>query len=60
MISPTAATNTSTPELQPGQQATVVLELGEDWKNGRDAQFKLTTSNGAVFVGTVVAGQQTG
>jgi flagellin-like protein len=52
--------NTSTPELQPGQQATIVLELGENMKNGRDAQFKVTTSNGAVFVGTVVAGQQSG
>jgi len=60
MTSDTTASNTSTPELQPGQQATIVLKLGEDWKNGRDAQFKLTTSNGAVFVGTVVAGQQTG
>jgi len=27
---------------------------------GRDAQFKLTTNNGAVFVGTVVIGQQSG
>jgi len=27
---------------------------------GRDTQFKLTTTNGAVFVGTVVMGQNAG
>jgi len=47
-------------ELQPGQIATVVLALDTDFKNGRDSQFKLTTTNGAVFVGTVVIGQQAG
>jgi len=57
-----AATSLSTtaPEIQPGQQATIVLELGENVKTGRDAQFKLSTANGAVFVGTVIAGQQSG
>ena len=47
-------------ELQPGQTATVVLALDTDFKTGRDTQFKLTTTNGAVFVGTVVIGQQSG
>jgi len=47
-------------EIQPGQQASVVLQLKDTIKTGRDAQFKLSTSNGAVFVGTVVAGQQSG
>jgi len=47
-------------ELQPGQTATVVLALDTDFKTGRDTQFKLTTTNGAVFVGTVVIGQQVG
>ena len=46
--------------IQPGQQATILLELEQDVQFGRDAQFKLTTANGAVFVGTVVAGQQSG
>jgi len=46
--------------IQPGQQATIILELDENVKTGRDAQFKLTTTNGAVFVGTVIAGQQSG
>ncbi len=47
-------------ELQPGQTATVMLALDTDFKSGRDTQFKLTTTNGAVFVGTVVIGQQSG
>ncbi|MEW6043637.1 MAG: archaellin/type IV pilin N-terminal domain-containing protein [Thermoproteota archaeon] len=47
-------------EIQPGQTASVVLELSEDMRSGRDVQFKLTTNNGAVFVGTVVIGQQSG
>lgn len=47
-------------ELQPGQQATIIIQLDENVKTGRDAQFKITTTNGAVFVGTVIAGQQSG
>ncbi len=47
-------------EFQPGQTATVILALDTDFKSGRDTQFKLTTTNGAVFVGTVVIGQQSG
>jgi len=50
----------SSAEVQPGQQVTVILQLDENIKQGRDTQFKLTTSNGAVFVGTVIAGQQSG
>jgi len=51
---------TTSAEIQPGQQVTVILQLDENIKNGRDAQIKFSTSNGAVFVGTVVAGQQSG
>ncbi|MEW6588148.1 MAG: archaellin/type IV pilin N-terminal domain-containing protein [Thermoproteota archaeon] len=47
-------------EIQPGQSVSLVLALKEDMRSGRDAQFKLTTNNGAVFVGTVVIGQQSG
>jgi len=57
---PSSFLTTSSAELQPGQQVTIVLNLGENIKNGRDTQFKLTTANGAVFVGTVIAGQQSG
>jgi flagellin-like protein len=47
-------------EIQPGQTTSVVLQLIENVRSGRDVQFKLTTNNGAVFVGTVVIGQQSG
>ncbi len=47
-------------EVQPGQSVTVIMQLDENIKVGRDAQFKLSTSNGAVFVGTVISGQQSG
>ena len=60
MTSNVLSLTTTAPEIQPGQQATIVLELGENVKSGRDAQIKLTTANGAVFVGTVIAGQQSG
>ena len=51
---------TTSAEVQPGQQVSLILELDENIKNGRDTQIKLTTANGAVFVGTVIAGQQSG
>ena len=47
-------------EIEPGQQATIIIQLDENIKIGRDAQFKLSTGNGAVFVGTVIIGQQSG
>jgi len=47
-------------EIEPGQQVTVIMQLDENIKIGRDAQFKLSTGNGAVFVGTVISGQQSG
>ncbi|MFN3653853.1 MAG: archaellin/type IV pilin N-terminal domain-containing protein [Candidatus Nitrosotenuis sp.] len=47
-------------EIQPGQSVSLVLALSEDMRSGRDVQFKLTTNNGAVFVGTVAIGQQSG
>lgn len=53
-------TSSAVAEVQPGQTVSIVLSLGEDMKMGRDTQFKMTTTNGAVFVGTVVIGQQSG
>lgn len=53
-------TTNSAAVIQPGQTTSVVVSLSEDMKSGRDTQFKLTTTNGAVFVGTVVIGQQSG
>jgi len=57
---PADVLDTTSAEIQPGGQVSLVLQLDENVKVGRDAQFKLTTTNGAVFVGTVIAGQQTG
>jgi flagellin-like protein len=53
-------TTNSVAEILPGQTVSVVLALSEDMKSGRDTQFKVTTTNGAVFVNTVVIGQQSG
>ena len=53
-------TQTSAPELLPGQEVTMILALEKDVKIGRDMQFKLTSTNGAVFVSTVNSGQQSG
>ena len=59
-LSPAELQNSPTATIQPGQQATIILELEQNVQFGRDVQFKLTTANGAVFVGTVIAGQQSG
>ena len=52
--------NAAAPELQPGQQVTVILALDKDFKSGRDLQFRISTIGGAVFVSTVNSGQQIG
>ena len=36
---------------------TTILALGSDFKLGRDVTFRITTSNGAIFVDTVIMGQ---
>jgi len=46
--------------IQPGQSVTVLIDLADEYPIGRDTQFKLTTTNGAIFVGTVVMGQVSG
>ncbi len=52
--------DTRAPELQPGQEASLIFAIDKDVKVGRDMQFMLTTTNGAVFVATVLSGQQNG
>ena len=47
-------------EIQAGQTATIIMDLESDLRIGRSSQFKLTTSNGNVFVGTISVGQQSG
>jgi len=45
---------------QPGETVGILIDLNDNFPTGRDTQFKLTTTNGAVFVGTVVMGQNAG
>jgi len=47
-------------EMEPGQEVSMVLALDTGMKSGRDLQYKLTTTSGAVFVGTINSGQQSG
>ncbi len=47
-------------EVRAGQTVTLVLDLDADQRIGRGSQFKLVTSNGNVFVGTISVGQQSG
>ncbi len=45
---------------EPGQTVGILFDLNDNFPVGRDTQIKLTTTNGAVFVGTVVMGQNIG
>ncbi len=48
------------PVMQAGEEVTILLTLDATMSSGRDAQFKIETSTGAIFVGTIIAGQQSG
>jgi len=43
-----------------GKTIGIIFELNDNFPIGRDTQFKITTTNGAVFVSTVVMGQSIG
>jgi len=47
-------------DAQAGETIGILFNLSDNFPIGRDTQFKLTTTNGAVFVGTVVMGQNAG
>ena len=47
----------STGIIQPGQIVTIILDIQDPIKIGRDAQIQIISSNGAVFVHTVNIGQ---
>ncbi len=57
-----AASLKSTPQatLLPGEEVTLLFAIDDNVPIGRDVQLKLTTANGAVFVTTLIAGQQSG
>jgi flagellin-like protein len=49
-----------TPKIQAGGIVTLVLDLDRTLKDGRDMQVKLTTTNGNVFISTLIVGQNVG
>jgi flagellin-like protein len=48
------------PTMQPGETITLLVDLDQSYNIARDTQFKLTTTRGAVFVSTIVMGQDSG
>lgn len=48
------------PRIKPGQSVTFLIDLEDDLRLSRGTQFKITTTNGGVFVGTIHAGHQVG
>ena len=58
--SPDSILSLEAPAIQSGQTVTFLIDLDSDLRVGRGIQFKLSTTNGGVFVGTVQIGQQLG
>jgi len=48
------------PKMEPGEIITVLIDLDLTYNLPRDAQFKLTTTKGNVFVSTIIIGQSNG
>jgi len=48
--------NEPTPIIKGGEVDTIILALDSDIKMGRDVQFQIVTTRGAVIVGTIVIG----
>jgi len=46
--------------VKPGETVGIIIDLNDNFPVGRDTQIKLTTTNGAVIVDTVVMGQNIG
>jgi len=45
------------PRMEPGEIITLLVDLDKTYNLPRDAQFKLTTSEGSIFVSTIIMGQ---
>ena len=58
--SPDTILSLDAPAIQSGQTVTFLIDLDSDLRVGRGTQFKMTTTNGGVFVGTISVGQQLG
>lgn len=48
------------PRMEPGELITILVDLDQPHQIPRDAQFKLTTATGSVFVSTIIMGQSSG
>ena len=48
----------SAPQLEPGQDATLILSLNSNVKVGRNLHFQLTTDNGFVITNSIRTGEQ--
>lgn len=55
---PSAVLLSSSPQLAPGQEATLIFSLDGSIKVGRDLQFKLTTGNGFIVTTIITTGDQ--
>ena len=53
---PAAVVQSSSAQLKPGQEVTLVFALNHDIKLGHNLQFKLTTGNGFVAISNVKTG----
>ena len=58
--SPDSVMSLEVPAIQAGQTVTFLIDLDSDLRVGRGTQFKMTTTNGGTFVGTIDIGQQLG
>ena len=58
--SPDSVMSLEMPAIQAGQTVTFLIDLDSDLRVGRGTQFKMTTTNGGTFVGTIDIGQQLG
>ena len=58
--SPDSILSLEAPAIQSGQTVTFLIDLDSDIRVGRGAQFKMTTTNGGIFVGTIHTGQLLG
>ena len=57
---PATVKTNAAPILEAGEEATILVTLDRGMSSGRDAQFKIETGTGSIFVGTIIAGQQSG
>ncbi len=48
------------PSMQPGEIITILVDLDRPFQTGRDAQFQLITTDGALFASTIIMGQDKG